>query len=152
MKNKLDLAKVVRFDGDGLQKQVSDATGLDFSASPSLTQQHFADETDVNNIVARFEQTGLWPETTGFEPRYGDTTLLPEFHEAQNLVAQAHNSFSMLDANVRRRFNNDPAEFLAFVSEPGHDDELRALGLLNPVPEAPAPVPTPPGADGPQEP
>ena len=134
-KSKINMDTVVRFDGDGLQKQISDLTALDCSGDPSLTQQSFADETDINNIVSRFEATGLWPENTGFELRYGDTTLLPDFQEAQNLIAQANNSFSLLDAHVRAYFDNSPEKFVAFLSEPGHDAELRALGLLNPIPQ-----------------
>lgn len=126
---------LVRYEGDGLQKAMSDATALDCSGDPSQTQQSFADETDINNIVATFERTGFWPENTGFEPRYGDTTLLPEFQEAQNLIAQANNSFSLLDAHVRAYFDNSPEKFVAFLSEPGHDAELRAPGLLNPLPQ-----------------
>jgi phage internal scaffolding protein len=125
-----DGSPLIRSDNDGLAKQISDLTSLDCSVEPSLTQQHFADECDINQIMKKYELTGLLPETH-LTPRYGDTTLLPDFQSAQNLIAQANQDFASLPAHLRKRFNNDPAEFVQYLSEPGHEAELRELGVLN---------------------
>lgn len=139
--------KFVRHDGDGLQKLVSDATAIDFSSSPSLTQQSFKDECDINNIMARFEATGVLPDNP-FEPRFGDTTMLPDFHAAQNIIAQANETFAALPAKVRERFQNDPAQYLAFFSDADNHDEAVKLGLVNP-PQAPQEAPSVPEATPP---
>lgn len=156
---KLDLSdpKFVRTDGDNLQKLVSDATSISFEhpeddlnhPSRSRTQQSFADECDINNIMARYEQTGLLPENP-FEPRFGDTTMLPAFHEAQNIIATANETFAALPAKIRERFHNDPAQYLDFFSNDENFDEAVRLGLVNPLqepqeaPQAPE-APTPSG-------
>jgi len=45
-----------------------------------------------------------------------------------------------LPAKVRDRFGQDPAEFLAFLSNPENADEARRLGILKPQEAAPPPV------------
>ena len=45
-----------------------------------------------------------------------------------------------LDANVRKRFHNDPAELIDFVSDEKNRDEAVRLGLLQ-IPEFPKPDP-----------
>ena len=136
------LENVIRTEGDGLQKAVSDATAIDFSNSPSLTQQSFVDECDINNIMARFEATGILPENP-FEPRFGDATIYPEYHEAQNIMAEAHETFAALPAKIRERFHNDPAEYLSFFSDDNNLNEAISLGLINPLPgDQEAPVVT----------
>jgi len=143
-----DGSQLVRSDGDGLQKQMSLLTGLDCSVEPSLTKQSFAAECDINTIIAQYEQTGILPEQT-MAPRYGDTTLLPDFQNAMDLIANANASFASLPASVRKRFNNDPGDFVAYLSEPGHEAELRELGLL-PALQATQEAPVKPEATTPQ--
>ena len=43
----------------------------------SLTQQHFADECDINNIISNFDRTGFLVDPTlpvGRSPQFGDFT------------------------------------------------------------------------------
>lgn len=147
----MDFTGIVRDAYDGLQKSISDATGLDCSGSPSLTQQSFADETDINTIMDRFERTGILPET-GFEARFGDASLFPDFHAAMNMSVQAIESFEALPAKIRARFHNNPAEFLDFFGDANNEAEARTLGLLPALPAAPEasqpPEATPPTGDG----
>lgn len=109
--------------------QVSDESGLDCSVLPSRTQQHFAEEVDINTIVKRFGLTGELPKDVPMVLQ-GDFTNVVDFQSAMDMVVQARESFDAQPAHVRSRFDNDPQKFLAFVSEKDNFDEAVKLGLV----------------------
>lgn len=122
---------------------------------PSLTQQHQAAETDINLIVKRYTATGMLPQSA-LEPLYGDFTQAVDFQEAQNKIRAAQEAFMLLPAELRSRFENDPAKLVAFVSDPANDDEAIKLKLRPPkpveqpsVPAQGAPAPSGAGPAGP---
>lgn len=105
----------------------------------SLTQQHFAEEVDINTILRRFHITGELP--TGVRmPTYADFEDVYDFHSAANAIAAAKESFDQMPAEVRYRFNNDPAEFVAFCSDDKNRAEAERLGLVPASAEASPPV------------
>jgi len=104
----------------------------------SRTQQHFKDETDINNILRQFNVTGLLPQKA-LSPRYGDFTGIGDYHGALNQVIAAEGEFMTLPAQLRARFNNDPQELIEFLNNPENKDEAQKLGLVN-KPEASAPI------------
>lgn len=110
---------------------------------PTLTQQHQADETDINLIVKRYMQTGVLPQSR-LEPLYGDFETF-NFHDAQNRIRAAEEAFMAIPAEIRQRFNNDPATFVEFAANPENESELIRLKLRDPRPEDPVtpPVPSP---------
>lgn len=108
------------------------------SVSPSLTQQQFAEESDINYIVRRFNADGVYPSMNPVDesrrPMFGDFTNIPESpQEAYDFMIQAKNNFDLLPLDVRRRFNFDPGAFLDFASNPNNMDELVAMGLASKV-------------------
>lgn len=98
---------------------------------PSLTQQHKAGECDVNQIMARYRVTGLVSHTTGRAPLYGDYTAIGDFRAVQDQILSANSAFMALSAAVRKRFSNDPAEFVEFCQDPDNHDEAVRLGLIS---------------------
>jgi len=100
---------------------------------PSLTQQHFKDETDINNILRQFNITGLLPEAP-LSPRYGDFTGIVDYHSALNAVIAAEDDFMTLPAQLRARFENDPAQLIEFLDNSANYDEAVKLGLIDPIP------------------
>lgn len=108
----------------------SSKPGMTFE-KPSLTQQHFKDECDINNIIERFTRTGLLPQYPGEDMQYGDYTTSVDYHEAMTIVAQAKQQFEALPSSVRDKFDNDPAKMLDFVSKKENIEESVKLGLLN---------------------
>lgn len=103
---------------------------------PTLTKQSEKEACDINNIMARYQQTGVLPDMIRQDPQYGDFSDIGSFMEAQNIVAHANAQFAALDAHVRARFNNNPAEMLKFVEQAANDpekgSELVKLGLAIP--------------------
>ena len=98
----------------------------------TLAQQHFKDECDINNILRQFNVTGLLPETP-LSPRYGDFTGIGDYHTALNRVIAAEHEFMALPAQIRSRFDNDPAKLIDFLENQENKDEAIKLGLVNPV-------------------
>lgn len=82
---------------------------------PSLTDQTYAEECDIHHIIANFNTTGLVDSVGSHDPatlQYGDTTLLPDYETACNLVANVNQEFAALPSSVRAEFANDPRQLL----------------------------------------
>lgn len=118
--------------------QVSDETGLKCE-DPSLAQQHEKDECDINTIVRRFGLTGELPSGVRM-PQYGDFTGITDYHSALNAVRASADSFMQLPADVRSRFNNDPAAFVDFCMNDANRAEAEKLGLVPPKAAEPQPA------------
>jgi len=102
------------------------------------TQQHFKDETDINNILRMFNITGQLPKKA-VTPQYGDFTGIYDYHGALNAVIAAEDEFMTLPATLRARFDNDPQELIEFLNNEENKDEAIKLGLVKPI-EASAPI------------
>lgn len=94
---------------------VSNETGLKCE-DPSLAQQQFKEETDVNYIVDRYTRTGELPPGSQI-PQFGDFTGVSDYHSALNLVRQSQEEFMSLPPAVRSRFENDPGKLLDFLTD-----------------------------------
>lgn len=105
----------------------------------SLTIQSAKEETDINTIVRRFGLTGELPSDVAM-PVSGDFVGIGDFHSAMTLVRQAEEEFLRVPADLRARFANDPARFMAFIEDDRNIDEARKLGLLREPVKAPEPA------------
>lgn len=110
--------------------------GLD-CGEEDLTKQEFAEEVDINTLVRRFNLTGQLPSGVRM-PSYGDFTEVTDFHSAVNAIAEAHEAFDAMPAEVRFRFQNNPAAFVDFCSDPSNLAEARKMGLVPPEEVRPA--------------
>lgn len=130
----------------------SNLSGLDASAAVNKgrTQQQFKEETDINTIVKRFGLTGQLPQNVKI-PLGPDFIEATDYHQALNLMIEAEAGFMQLPADVRKRFDNDPGNFVAFVDDDKNREEAEKLGIVLPKPKAPAataPAPTTPPKEG----
>lgn len=120
----------------------------------SRTQQHFKDECDVNRIVEKYKVTGFLVDPLikrTVQPMYGDFCEMPDFTEAQLMIAKAREGFEALPAYLRKRFNNDPFEFVRFCSDADNREEMERLGLIEPKEVIPATVPPVPLPEDPEK-
>lgn len=112
--------------------------GVTFT-EPSMAQQQFKDECDINTIVNRYKVTGALPNA--HDPNtamYGDFTALPaDYLEAQELIMKAGESFAELPSALRKRFDNDPINLLQFLADPANLPESIELGLIEAPEKAP---------------
>lgn len=113
----------------------------------SRTKQSFQNESDVNTIMGKWRKSGHIEHLNKAKPRYGDFTNADDYIEAQAKLIDANEAFMALPSIVRKRFENSPAELLAFMADSANNEEAVALGLATraekPTPPAPA-APTPP--------
>lgn len=113
---------------------------LDCSDLPSLTRQEFADECDINKLMAQYEKTGMLPSSTNpVPPRYLDVSDVPDLMLAHQILQDATASFMSLPATVRRDFDNDPIKFVTFAENPDNLPKLREWRLAPPLPTPEAP-------------
>ena len=110
---------------------------------PTLTQQQYKDEVDINTIARNFGITGQLPVNVRM-PSYGDFSDVHDFQSAMNAVRRANESFMQMQPEVRERFANDPQRFVAFCSDPANRDEAVKLGLAYPPKPVPSDVPANP--------
>lgn len=117
---------------------------------PSLTKQSMKKDCDINVIMGRYLKSGQVDHLAKHGGHYGDFPA-QTFHEAMNTVRKAEEMFADLDSAIRKRFHNDPAEFLEFVQARNEDGgatnftEMVKLGLAVPQ-AAPAASSAPVGA------
>lgn len=110
---------------------------------PSMAQQQFLEESDINTIVERFGLTGEMPAMPSM-PVYGDFTEVNDFQSAMNAVLVAQGQFMELPAKVRARFGNDPQQLLEFIANDDNRKEAEVLGLVKArVVDAPVEAPKP---------
>lgn len=123
-KNEMFLRTPYNYDMDA----ASNESGL-ACEEPSLAQQHFKDECDINTILERFNVTGMLPDAP-LSPRYGDFSGIGDYHSAMNRVIAARNEFAALPAQIRARFDNDPAKLIEFIEDESNRSEAEELGLI----------------------
>lgn len=112
-----------------------DDPGID-NDEPTLTQQHFLEECDINVIMARVGMGQALPDKP--VEYYGDFSDSSDYHAQLNKLKAAEAEFMALPAKVRDRFNHNPAELLDFLSNKENQQQAIELGL------SPAPAPEPP--------
>lgn len=125
---------------------------ISFDPAEGMTRQEFEHECNINNIMSKYQKTGVVDHITKHSPFYGDYDPI-DFQSALNTIKEGEAMFAELPSAARKFFSNDPAEFMSFVQDPENIDKLVELGLATkPVhaPETPDPVPTPaPAGDSP---
>lgn len=123
---------------DGKKVKVQrDVTAL-YCDEPSLTQQHFKEECDINEILRRSQVSGQLP-VRSTPPMYGDFTAVPKsLEESFAMIKQANDLFMALPWEARERFGNNPEKMIAFLQDPRNREEAIRLGLVNKPAEKPA--------------
>lgn len=92
------------------------------------TQPEFKESCDVNYILKKYNQTGVL-KVNAKTPKFGDFSQSVDYQDAMNLVVKANEMFDQLPADVRKRFNNDPQQFLEFANDEANHDEMVRLGM-----------------------
>lgn len=143
--------------GNDFHKSNGSDTGV-FNREPSLTRQEFAEECDINTLMSRYDANvvgGPGGLPSQQQPMYVDFADLPQdLMGYLSFMQEAEAAFMSLPAVVRKEFDNSAPEFVAFASDPGNLEQMRAWGLAPPAkpqePPAgaspPSPAASPPSA------
>lgn len=116
----------------GIDFMVLDVDTGELVRDAGRTVQDQRDDSDINVIVKRFGLTGQLPQVRPKIPLEADFRDAGEFDlgSALRYVRAADAAFMRYPAEVRARFDNDPAQFCAFVENPDNKDECIRLGIL----------------------
>lgn len=107
----------------------------------TLTRASEAAACDINNIMRRFEKTGILPEGKA-PPYFGDVSQIGDYRTMQHQMIAAQNLFDQLPLETRQLFDHSVAALLDFVADPANKSYAQELQLLPPD-AAPEPAPTP---------
>lgn len=118
------MAKIVFKTGYGERQRVKTEP-----KGESLTQQHFAQDADVRNIIKQYDKTGLIANVQKGVAQYGDYSEVNEYREALDLVNDANEMFADLPAELREMFQNNAGTFLEFATNPENNSKMIELGL-----------------------
>lgn len=105
---------------------------VSWNPEPSMTQQHFKEDVEINSIISRWKKTGQPPQTYGTSGVYADLSELPSFEQAMNTIVTGKNAFDALPSNIRERFSHDPQKLMEFLNDPENDSEAIKMQLKIP--------------------
>lgn len=108
-----------------------------FKDVKSKTEQAHKNDCDINEILRRSQKTGTVPT---FTTVIGDFANLPDYHEAQQRLAEAKEAFDRLPSKTRSFFKNDPIELVNYALNPENRAMCESLGILPKQPQAVDPV------------
>lgn len=102
-----------------------------------LTEQSHKDEVNINQIIRRHGIDLIQKVAMMRAPEMQwDDIPGNDFQEAMFKVKKAQDSFDAMPSDLRKKFNNNPAEFLDYLHNKENLNEMIELGLVNkPVPE-----------------
>jgi phage internal scaffolding protein len=108
----------------------------------SLTQQHFAEESEINNIIRSHDRNGVIDHIHRGNAIYGDFSNITDLSDALIQIKEAQQEFLNIPSEIREKFKNDAGEFFKFASNPDNESELQKMGLLNPTQSVAMPTET----------
>lgn len=97
-----------------------------------LTEQCYKDQCDINTIIAKYPQRVIASKMTEDEAQFADVTGY-DFQVALNTVRETEANFMKLPPDVRAKFQNNPANYLNYLSQP-----TKAADTINDVYENPS--------------
>lgn len=108
----------------------------DFSACPSLAEQHTAHLTDINYLISKYkpDELAAYIAARGAhkqEIRGHDFSQEPNLQEANNIVYRLKRNFEALPEEIKMNFKNH-LEFLKFIDNPANQEKMIKLGLMTP--------------------
>jgi len=130
---------------DNEREKIARFCEADFSNSPSLTSQSFADEVNINKIMARVLKGQTIMASNG-EPFYGDVSEYDGLQDALIKVQESEELFMQYPAETREKFENNPIKLVEFLMDPANKDEAIEMGLMKPKPVQETPPVPEPGA------
>ncbi|QXP44271.1 MAG: internal scaffolding protein [Arizlama microvirus] len=98
----------------------------------SITKQSFASELNINNIIDRFLKTGVIDPLLVNQRSavFADVSDIGDYQTCLNKINAVKAEFELLPADVRNKFDNDPAKLLDFVVDPANKAVSIEMGLL----------------------
>lgn len=110
-----------------------------------MTKVNLAEALDINNIIKKYNKTGVMQNSHDFEGMYGQFDSF-DLKEAMQKVIDAETLFLQVPSEIRNNFGNDAGAFIDYATDSENKDQMIKWGLANatpPPPDSPTPTPTP---------
>ena len=92
---------------------------------PTMTQQHMKDETDINLMMRRYQQTGLIPQYEG--ATYGDFSQEFDYRQAYDMIIDAEERFGSSRLNYALDLITTLAPFSTSFTMKNYDEAVTRL-------------------------
>lgn len=125
--------EVVRRDGDRLTIRRPNGTVkvLQLNSESTKTQQQFAAQVNVNNIMNSYKKGNPIMHLNRIEGRYADMSQIGDYQSMLDTVIKARETFETLPSKLRNRFQNDPGKLIEFMNDPKNKEEGIKIGLFS---------------------
>lgn len=100
------------------------------SDKPSLTDESFKQECDIDFIISNFVQRGIEPPE--HQVQYGKQFTSADFEKSLATITECKSAFECLPAIEKEKFNNSVTNFLDFVSNPANLKVSYEKGYIDP--------------------
>ena len=97
----------------------------------TMTQQQFAKDCDVNNILKFHMQSGTPLPISDRMNNFMDVSNVTEYQKSLQTVYEAQKAFDQLPSDIRAKFENSPEQLISFMEDAKNIDEAEKLGLIN---------------------
>lgn len=95
---------------------------------PSRTKQSFKAECDIQNILRKFQRTGVIEHARRFSGEFGHAPAV-DFKTAMDIVAAGKSKWEELPTTLKQRFGSAES-FLEFFQDEANRSEAEKLGLV----------------------
>lgn len=103
-------------------------------------QEHYKDQVDINNILAKYRKTGVIDHVKKTQAKYGDFTDMLDVAGNLDKVKKAEQAFEQLPAELRNKFKNSIPAFFEYLKDDANTEECIKMGLKKPKDKAPEPI------------
>lgn len=100
------------------------------AAGEAITKQSFAGACDVNEVMRRWEVTGVLDHVNTAQAIYLDCAGPDGLQDMFSRVADAEAKFMELPSEVRALVDNDASRFVEYLTNPENLEECRRVGIL----------------------
>ena len=121
-----------KYDKDGKLTEFGKSL-VTVNNKPTMTKQNLKNEMDVNNIIKKYNKTGVLPDLHKLEAMYGEITSM-DLQEAMNMHIAAEKAFMEVPSEIRKQFGNDAGAFIDYATDEANITQMREWGLAQPEP------------------
>lgn len=82
---------------------------------PTRTQQNHVQDTLIENILKKYQTTGLVVNLNKQEPQYGEFPKVVDYKESLDAIRNVESEFAALDSHTRKKYDNDVMKFVEAV-------------------------------------
>lgn len=104
------------------------------NSKPSLTDQQYKDDCDVNTIIERGKKTGQVNHIAKIQGQFADVSEISDLHSSMIKMQHATEAFNKLPLKIKRRFDYDMKQLLSFLDNPQNRNEAIELGIIPKLP------------------